>query len=118
MRTLKIDNDDLVLDEQKNFVMVQEKEEEQLVIQRVLSTGQGEWFLNVEHGLAYEELLGKTFDEERARLAILEAIYQEPRAESVESIEFERDRANRKLVVKVVVKMLSGAILEEVIPLG
>ena len=115
MKSFKITADDLVLDGQNNLAMVENKEEEQQSIQRLLSTGQGEWFLNVIHGLAYQELLGKGLDEDRARLAITESLFQEPRVETVESITFELDRANRKLQVSMTVKMLSGNLLQEVI---
>lgn len=117
MKSLKIEGGDLVI-EKGDFVMIEGEEEEAQCIERVLTTNQGEWFLNLLHGLDYTHIFTKPFDEDRARLSIIEAIHQDPRVESVEEVEFQFDRAKRHMTVYVQVKMRGGNTIEEVIPLG
>lgn len=117
MKSLKIEGGDLVL-ENGEFVMLEGEEEEAQCIERVLTTNQGEWFLNQLHGLDYAHIFTKPFDEDRARLSIIEAINQDPRVESVEEIDFQFDRQSRHMVVAVRVKMVTGSTIEEVIELG
>lgn len=119
MRSLKIAGGDLVI-ENGDFVLVGGAEEEAQCIERVLTTNQGEWFLNELHGLDYSQVFTRPFDEDRARLALVEAINQEPRVESVEEITFHFDRPNRHMdvYVRAKIRLVSGNEIEEVIPLG
>lgn len=117
MKSLKIEGGDIVI-EKGDFVMIEGEEEEAQCIERVLTTNQGEWFLNTLHGMDYSQIFAKPFDEDRARLSIIEAIHQEQRVESVEEIEFQFDRADRHMNIYIRVKMNSGNTIEEVIPLG
>ena len=84
MKTFKIVNGDLVFDGQGNLVMVEGEDEIAQSIERVLTTNKGEWFLNLEHGLDYQEIQGKGRDVEGIKLAITEAILQEGRVSEVE----------------------------------
>ena len=116
MISFKVDeNGDLIVNNRGDLVTVEGKDEEQQCVERCLTTGQGEWFLNILHGLDYSELLGKNVDEEVGRIAILEAINQEPRVEDVEEITREFDRMRRIAVWKIKVRMQSGNIVEAVI---
>lgn len=115
MKSLKIEGGDLVI-ENGELVMIEGEEEEAQCVERVLSTGQGEWFLNLLHGLDYTQIFAKPFDEDRARLAIIGAAHQEPRVESVEEIEFRFNRPDRHLDIYVRIKMFNGNEIEEVIP--
>jgi phage baseplate assembly protein W len=117
MKSLKIEGGDIVI-ENGELVVIDGEEEEAQCIERVLTTNQGEWFLNLLHGLDYTHIFAKPFDEDRARLSIIEAIHQDPRVESVEEVEFQFDRAKRHMTVYVQVKMRGGNTIEEVIPLG
>lgn len=117
MKSLKIEGGDIVI-ENGELVVIDGEAEEAQCIERVLTTNQGEWFLNTLHGMDYTQIFAKPFDEDRARLSIIEAIHQDPRVESVEEIEFQVDRAKRHMTVHVQVKMISGNTIEEVVPLG
>lgn len=117
MRTFKIENNDLVIDAQGDFIMVEGKDEEVQCVERILTTNTGEWFLNILHGLVYEYILTKPFDEERARLAIIEAIYQETRVSSVEDVNFMFDSKHRHMDILITAKMQSGNTVEVVIPI-
>ena len=117
MRTLKIDTatNDLALDAQNNFNEIAGEEEENQSIRLLLSTNTGEWFLNVLHGLNYEHFHEKQFDEERARIALIEALSQDPRVQEVVEVSFNFDQPNRNLVVHFKAKMTSGNIVKDVI---
>lgn len=112
MKTFKIVEGDLVLDGQNNLVMVEDKDEEIQSIERIISTNQGEWFLNILHGLNYNEIQGKGKDKEGIILAITEAIHQDDRVEEIESMNVEIDRKDRSVKVDFKVKMKSGNTIE------
>lgn len=120
MRTFKIVNGDLLFDGQNNLVMVEGHEEEAQSIERILTTNQGEWFLNILHGLDYNEIQGKGKTKEGIKLALIEAISQEPRVEDIEFIEVDIDNRNRRLNVKFNILMQSGNYVtgEEVVDIG
>jgi len=119
MKTFKIVNGDLVFDGQGNLVMVEGKEEIVQSIERILTTNKGEWFLNLEYGLDYQEIQGKGRDIEGIKLAITEAILQEERVSEVEKIDLSLDK-NRHLKINVTVRLQEGDTLEisEVIDIG
>lgn len=118
MKALKIVDGDIVIDQLGNFVVIDEKEEEGQSLERALTTNKEEWFLNVLHGLAYSVIFAKPFDEQRARLAIIETIHQDDRVDQVEKVDFILERPNRKAEVFVRVRMISGNVIEEVFPIG
>lgn len=119
MKTFKIINGDLVFDGQNNLVMVEGKEEIAQSIERILTTNIGEWFLNLKHGLDYQEIQGKGRDIEGIKLAITEAILQEERVSEVERIDLSLDK-DRHLKINVTVRLQEGDTLEisEVIDIG
>jgi len=116
MKSLKIENGDLVI-EKGDFVILEGKEEVEQCIERTLTTNEGEWFLNLLHGLDYEVMFAKPFDEERARLAVIEAIHQDPRIETVEDVGFKFNREKRHMEIQVSARTSSGDV-EGVIPVG
>lgn len=112
MKTFKIEDEDLVFDGQNNLLMVEEYGEEAQSLERTLTTSQGEWFLNILHGLDYSEIQGKDKTKEGIKLAITEAIYQDDRVKDIESIDVEIDGSNRSIKVDFKVKMKSGNTIE------
>lgn len=112
MKTFKIVDGDLTFDGQNNLVVIEDVEEEAQSIERILTTNQGEWFLNTLHGLDYNELQGKGKTKEGIMLAITEAIYQDDRVEDIEYIDIKLDRENRNINVDFKVKMKSGNTIE------
>lgn len=120
MKTFKIANDDLMFDGQNNLVMVEGSEEEAQSIERTLTTNNGEWFLNILHGLNYAEIQGKGKTKEDIKLSLIEAIYQEPRVEDIEFIDVRINNQYRTLEVKFNVLMKSGnyVSVEEVVSIG
>ena len=115
MRSFKIDplTNDIVFDGQNNIVMVEENEEILQCVERVLTTNLGEWFLNPDGlGLDRFEILGKKHNPEYTADLLYAAILQETRIESVENVDFEFNRQNRALKVKIVLIKANGERLE------
>lgn len=119
MKTFKIVDGDLVFDGQGNLVMVEGEDEIVQSIERILTTNKGEWFLNLEHGLDYQEIQGKGRDIEGIKLAITEAILQEERVSEVEKIDLFLDK-DRHLKINVTARLQGGDTLDlsEVIDIG
>lgn len=113
MKTLQIENGDLVLDGQMNLQMVEGTDEEIQSIKLILHVNKGEWFLNVDHGLDYSAIQGKGKDKEDIKLALTEAITQDDRVDRVEYESVEINRQERKLNVVFKVFMKSGNVVEE-----
>lgn len=99
MRTLKISNNDLIFNETGNLEMVEDIDEKLQSIERILTTNTNEWFLNIFHGLNYNEIQGKGKDIESIRLAIIEAVYQDPRVTNIDYINIHIDTIHRYLTV-------------------
>lgn len=108
LKTFKIEGNDLVIDENKNLVMIEGHDEESQSVERILSTNHGEWFLNILFGLNYNEIQGKGKNEEGIRLALIEAISQETRVKDIEFIDIRVDNQSRALDIKFKILMDSG----------
>ena len=119
MKTFKLVNGDLIFDAQNNLVMIDGEDEIAQSIERVLTTNKGEWFLNLEHGLDYQEIQGKGRDIEGIKLAITEAILQEERVSEVKRIDLSLDK-DRHLKINVTARLQEGDNLQisEVIDIG
>lgn len=120
MRTLKIQNDDLIFDGQNDLQMVEGRDETAQSIERVLSTNIGEWFLNIEHGLDIALIRDKLAEDDRKRLEIIRALSQDPRFEELKEFNMSFDRRERKLQLSFTALMKSGETIEveEVLDIG
>ncbi len=120
MRTLKLQNDDLVFDGQNSLQLVEGREEAAQSIERVLSTNIGEWFLNIEHGLDIDIIRNKLVEDDRKRLEIIRALSQDPRFEELKEFNMSFDRKERKLQLSFIALMKSGETIEveEVLDIG
>lgn len=98
MKSFKLNhNGDLVI-ENGDLVMIDGNEELRQCVERILTTNKNEWFLNTEFGLDYSAIQGKGKTKESIKLAITEAIFQEPRIKQVDIIDIEIDK-NRHLKI-------------------
>ncbi len=98
MRTFLISNDDIVI-EKGEVVMTEDTDEICQCVERAITTRLTEFFLNLEHGMDYEELQSKAPDIERIKLDVTEAALQEERVNLIKSIDVDIDRANRKAII-------------------
>ncbi len=93
--------------ENGDLVMIDRKEEIRQCVERILTTNTGEWFLDMEFGLDYQAIQGKGKTKESIKLAIAEAIYQEPRIKTVDIKDIEIDK-NRHLKVYGIAMDIEG----------
>ncbi len=113
MKTLFLNaQGDLEFDGQNSLRMVEGPDEKQQSVRLLLQTNTGEWFLNLLHGLAYDQLQVKNPNETAIRAAFLEAFQQESRIQEVISLEISFDRSARHLTVNFKVRMDEEDIVE------
>lgn len=108
MKTFKIENGDLVFDNLGNFEIVEGIDEIAQSIERILTTNIGEWFLNIDFGLNYNEIKGKGIDKQGIELALRDAIFQDERVDEVEFEKINIDNKNRSLEVIFNIKTIDG----------
>lgn len=107
----KIVDGDIVIDN-GDIVMVEDDEELAQSIQSILQTRKGEFFLEPDHGLSFDNLLGKQANQHEARDDIIEAVSQEPRVAAVTDVVISDDRKIRKRSVIVTIQKEDGTQVE------
>lgn len=107
----KLINGDLVI-ENGDLIFVEEDEELAQSVESVLQTDKGEFFLEEEHGLVRDNLVGKQANQDEARDDIIEAVSQESRVESIADIVFVDDKKTRKRSVRLTIQKVDGSLLD------
>ncbi|MGG1483546.1 DUF2634 domain-containing protein [Peribacillus castrilensis] len=107
----KLTNGDLVI-ENGDLIFVKDDEELAQSVESVLQTEKGEFFLEEDHGLIRDNLVGKQANQDEARDDIIEAISQESRVESITEIVFVDDKKTRKRSVKLSIQKVDGTLLD------
>lgn len=107
----KIVDGDLIIDDNGDFVMVEDDEELAQSVTMVLQTRKEEFFLDLDHGLVFDNLVGKEASQDEAYEDILEAVSQEERIASVDAVSFDDDRKQRKRSVSLTLQKENGETL-------
>lgn len=94
--------------EKNQIVMVENEELLRQNVQSVLGTNKGEWTLNTDEGIAFQNILGKSVNEDIVRYEILKGLTQADSSFVIDTIEAEKDTARRKLTVKFTAKNENG----------
>jgi len=98
VQSIKLVNGDLAFD--GNDLAVLEGVEELAQCCRItIGTNRGEWFLNPDMGIDFNVFLGKQPNEDQMREELRQGLLQEPRISTVDAIEIQPDRAERKQTV-------------------
>lgn len=100
MRTLQVTAGDLVISN-GDFAMISDNEELAQSVRMNIEAAKGEWFLDEEYGMDREPFEEKPFNEEAARLALVEAATADERIEAVAEIEMTPDFKTRRLKVRM-----------------
>jgi len=98
-----------------SFSIITDSEELNQSIKSILSIRKGEWFLDTEFGLSHENLIGAEFDEDKIELDVREALSNEERIETIESISASFDTETRKVTISFRVTAGTELIEDEVI---
>lgn len=99
MKTFKIADDDLVI-VSGNLQMIEGKDEIVQAVERTLTTRLGEFFLDTSHGFDYETVQKKGYSEEEIKDAVREAVLQDDRIISVDSVDVTVDRSSRSVNIR------------------
>lgn len=122
MKSFKVSNNGDLIIKNGDLVIVDKHEEIRQSIERILTTNVGEWFLDMEFGLDYQAIQGKGKTKESIKLAITEAIYQEPRIKTVDIKDIEIDQYRHLKVYGIATDLEGNEIdlntLQEVINIG
>ncbi|MGG0757886.1 DUF2634 domain-containing protein [Brevibacillus laterosporus] len=108
MQSLRLVDDDLTFDERGELVWVDQVEEIAQCVQRILSTNKGEWFLNPSMGIRFSVFFEKIPNWDKMREEIRQGIFQEPRIQTVESIDFQVNHKHRSLSIQFVATANTG----------
>lgn len=111
MKSFFIKNDDLVIQDGE-MQMVGGTEETCQCVERSLTTRQGEFFLDTEHGLNHEEFKKKNFSDEIIKMEVVETAMQEEMVEKVSGIEIDYESINRSAKIKFTGVLKNGEVIE------
>jgi hypothetical protein len=111
VKSFLIRDDDLVIRDGE-MQMVDGTEETCQCVERALTTRQGEFFLDTEHGLNHEEFKKKNFSESTIKMEVIETVLQEETVEKVSGIEMNYDRINRSARIKLAGVLKTGTEIE------
>lgn len=96
------------------IVMVQGDELLRQTVQSVLGTNKGEWTLGEEEGIEFQNILGKSVNEDVVRYEILKGLLQVDTSFVIEKIDTQMDAQRRKLTVTFTAKNENGDIVSGV----
>jgi phage baseplate assembly protein W len=109
VKSYKVVDDDIKLE------FIEGLEDVKQSVQRILSTRKGEWFLNTDFGLNFDNIITKGFSKDAIELDVTEAILQDSRIDEVVSVNIEHDRTQRIVAINFVAKVNDDIIEGEVI---
>lgn len=107
MQSFQLKDGDLVF-EGAELAVIEGGEELAQCAEIVLGTNKNEWFLNPAMGIDFKKFVGKGLSEAARREEIRQGLRQEPRIQTVESIEFQDDTQLRTSSIKFVAKGTLG----------
>lgn len=97
MKGFELNEEGDVVVKENRIPIVSEKELLRQKVQTVLGTNKGEWFLNVDEGINFDNLLGKKKDDEVIKNEILQGLRQVDEGFILLSFDCGFDREKRKL---------------------
>ena len=116
MKTLKLDNSgDLEFDNRHSLKLVEDKEEVKQRLKIELSTNVGEWFLNLQFGVPWIEMLSEGEPPERFRAEISKILNADPAVEEIKSVNVNLNKSQRHLEISFQLKIDGELINESVV---
>lgn len=111
MKGFALDSNGDVIIENNRIKMIDGNELIRQKVQTVIGTNKGEWFLNIDEGIDFNNLLGKKKDDEIIRNEIIQGLQQVDSSFVLETFNCDFDRKNRKLTVNFKAKNSDGEIV-------
>lgn len=111
MKGFALDNNGDVIIKKNNIKMVDGEDLLKQTVKTVLGTNKTEWFLNVDEGIDFNNLLGKKKDENIIRNEITQGLQQVDSSFVLETFTCEFDNKNRKLTISFTAKNSSDNVV-------
>jgi hypothetical protein len=109
MTTILLDDDgDFVIDPQKGLVLIGGLTAVVQAVRYRLGLFLGEWFLNLDVGVPWYDLIGEQFDADRTRDAVAAAINDVPGILEVTELTVQYDNRSRTVTVTWAARTLFG----------
>lgn len=108
----KLDEKGDVLIENNQIQMVSGDEFIKQTVQSVIGTNKGEWFLNEDEGITFENILGKFVDEDIIKTEIEEGLLQIDESFSITQFSCKFNSEKRKLEVSFSAVNDDGTVIE------
>ena len=108
MKGFALDDDGDVIIEKGKITMVDGTELIRQTVQTVLGTNQNEWFLNIDEGIDFSNLLGKKKDDDVIRNEILQGLQQVDSSFVLESFDIDFNRSDRTMTISFKAKNSDG----------
>lgn len=112
MKDIKIDNDGDMSISDYNIEMVNGTDEIIQQLKAIFSTNQGEWFMNEEYGLNYDNILQKKPNIDLIRDEIRNGLSQCSRVYSIDYVNVVFDKENRSLEIEFQATDIEGNNIE------
>lgn len=107
----KLENGDIVI-RNGEWIFVEGDEELAQSVKATMQMQRGEFFLEEEAGMRYDNLLGKSSNINEVRDDIIEAVSQEERVRFIVELDISDDERARKRTVTLVIEKENGEQLE------
>ena len=108
MKGFALDSNGDVIIEKDKIKMIDDIELIRQTVQTVLGTNKGEWFLNINEGIDFNNFLGKKKDDEIIKNEILQGLQQVDSSFVLENFSCDFDKKNRKLDIYFKAKNSDG----------
>ncbi len=108
MKGFALDGNGDIIIEKNKIKMVDGIELTRQTVQTVLGTNKKEWFLNIDEGINFNNLLGKKKDDDIIRNEIIQGLQQVDSSFVLETFNCDFDRKHRKLKIEFSAKNSDG----------
>lgn len=111
MLSLKLDASGDLVFSGGELQMVSDLEEIAQSCKLALGTNKGEWFLDPDLGIDFGRITGKGVTVEDVRDELTDGMFQDPRIQTVESVDVVLDTKSRAMTASIVATSVNGEII-------
>ena len=111
MKGFALDKNGDVIIEKNKIKMIDGVDLINQTVKTILGTNKAEWFLNVDEGVDFNNLLGKKKDENIIRNEIIQGLQQVDSSFVLEMFTYDFDSKNRKLTISFTAKNSSDDVV-------
>ena len=112
MKGFALDNNGDIIIEKNKIKMIDGVDLINQTVKTVLGTNKTEWFLNIDEGIDFNNLLSKKKDDEIIRNEILQGLQQVDSSFVLETFNCDFNSKHRKLTISFTAKNSTGEVVE------